>query len=733
MLIRCFVFVESFTADHALCTDLHQDAIGPLLQPRSTTRVPRSTAENCRLLVQATRSHALFLVDLDGRIASWDEGAERFALWRRDEAIGKPFATLYSAADAIDGRPTRDLDTAVREGSCEGQGWRMRKGGSRVWAEFAVTAARDPMGRVIAFAVVARDVTIRRRAEEALHMLADASAVLSRSPPYDPALKKLASLLVPRLGDACLIQLCEGDAMVTVAEAREQVRDEGAPVGPACSPACPACVEVPMQGREGRVGVITLWSRHGSYDSRDRQLLHHIAARAALAVEHARLVEDQHRANERLRLLADAGTRLDQSLEIEATLETLARLAIEWFADECLVRVMDEGHVVGDVVAASDPGIEKAMRRVLDRYKYADRYPGAEGGISVWRPPPWLRQALQSRQACLVGKVDEPILRSLAVDAEHLEQLRELGIASIVVVPLVARGVRIGVAWLARSRVRPYDADDLGLAEEFGRRAALAVDNARLFKRANVAVSMRDEFLSIAGHELNTPLTPLKILLDGLSRGKIPADRQGEKLEAASRQVARLARLVTELLDVSRITGGRVRIEKDTFDLAALIDEVMVRLKDEADRAGTTLTSDLTRPCHGSWDRMRLDQVVTNLLSNAIKYGGGKPIDVRLQVAPEGRGRVRLVVRDRGIGIEQQHQRRIFERFERAVSAQHYGGFGLGLWIARQVVEASGGAITVESAPGLGSTFTVELPREDVSATGTTGVAGVSDARLVGR
>src|SRR6185312_14379558 len=199
---------------------------------------------------------------------------------------------------------------------------------------------------------------------------------------------------------------------------------------------------------------------------------------------------------------------------------------------------------------------------------------------------------------------------------------------------LIARGVRIGVAAMTRKHdpgnARPYDVDDVGLAEEFGRRAALAVDNARLFKRANAAVAMRDEFLSIAGHELNTPLTPLKILLDGLSRGKVPPDRQGEKLEAASRQVARLGRLVTELLDVSRISGGRVRIEKDTFDLAGLVDEVIARMKDEADRAGTPMVANLMRPCEGSWDRMRLDQVVTNLLGNAIKYGGGRPIDVGL-------------------------------------------------------------------------------------------------------
>jgi signal transduction histidine kinase len=115
------------------------------------------------------------------------------------------------------------------------------------------------------------------------------------------------------------------------------------------------------------------------------------------------------------------------------------------------------------------------------------------------------------------------------------------------------------------------------------------------------------------------------------------------------------------------------------------------------------------RPCAGSWDRMRLDQVVTNLLSNGVKYGGGKPVEITLSHGPSG---VRLTVQDHGIGIAPDDQRRIFERFERAASARHYGGFGLGLWITRQIVESSGGTISVDSAPDRGSKFVVNLPTE---------------------
>ncbi len=315
---------------------------------------------------------------------------------------------------------------------------------------------------------------------------------------------------------------------------------------------------------------------------------------------------------------------------------------------------------------------------------------------------------LEGFSPLLLSEVTDDTLRALSIDGAQLEEYRRMGLSSMIVAPLVARGVPIGVVTFARRGARVYDADDVVLAEELARRAALAIDNARLLKRANAAVAVRDEFLSVAGHELNTPLTGLKLLLAAASRPTIPRDQEAAKLEAATRQVDRLSRLVTQLLDVSRIGEGRVCIEKEPFDLARVVDDVIAGVADDAQRAGSEIVARVARPCCGSWDRVRVEQVVTNLLSNAIKYGAGKPIHVELDAMED---RVRLVVRDHGIGIERDSQRRVFERFERAASARHYGGFGLGLWITRQVVVASGGSITLESALGQGSTFSVYLPR----------------------
>jgi signal transduction histidine kinase len=428
-------------------------------------------------------------------------------------------------------------------------------------------------------------------------------------------------------------------------------------------------------------------------------LAREIGDRAAVAFERARLFEAQKRFTDQLRLLADAGTLLAQSLDVGPTLDALARLALGRFADACSVDLLEDGKIASMAVAVRDAALEQPLRRALDRY--------TAGGC-----PPGLRRAFDSGRARLIAAVDHEALAGFAVDPPHLDALLGLGLRSVLVVPLVARGGPVGVLTLWRTSGAAYDEEDRALAEELGRRAALAIDNAHLFKQAKEAIAVRDEFLAIASHELNTPLTPLKMQLDSLRRATFTPARMAEKLEAASRQITRLAKLVSELLDVSRISGGRLHLERESLELREIVCEVVSRVSEEAERAGSPLSVRADHSCRGMWDRMRMDQVLTNILTNSIKYGAGKPIEVELQAREGG---VRIVVRDQGIGIAPEHQRRIFERFERAASARHYGGFGLGLWIARQIVEASGGKITVDSVPGQGSTFMVDLPCDETS------------------
>jgi signal transduction histidine kinase len=250
--------------------------------------------------------------------------------------------------------------------------------------------------------------------------------------------------------------------------------------------------------------------------------------------------------------------------------------------------------------------------------------------------------------------------------------------------------------------------DEIGtLAAGFN---AMLTEVDRRQREAEQAIQVRDEFLSIASHELNTPLTSLKLSLQNLQLAKEGAvfdEQQRRFVYLAARQSDRLERLVSELLNVTRLQQAKVVPNLEDVDLGELIREVAERFAPEFARSETRLDVTATEPIVGRWDRSRLDQVVTNLLTNALKFGEGKPIEIEAAVVE---GRARIVVRDHGRGIPPDRIDRIFDAYERAVSTASFGGLGLGLFIARRLVEMHGGTLRVESVFGEGATFTVELP-----------------------
>ena len=228
----------------------------------------------------------------------------------------------------------------------------------------------------------------------------------------------------------------------------------------------------------------------------------------------------------------------------------------------------------------------------------------------------------------------------------------------------------------------------------------------RLVSELEEAVHLRDDFLSVASHELRTPVTALSLKLSRLGDAATEAERL-RQLEAATRVTRRLGTLVNDLLDVTRVRVGQLVLAYEEVDLCSVVRETVGRSEEQATRVGSVIALELPGAVVGSWDPRRLEQIVDNLVSNAIKYGAGRPI----QVAVEADGAAaRLSVTDGGIGISAEEQARIFERFRRATSSKSYSGLGLGLWITREIVNAFGGEIRVDSEPGRGSRFLVELP-----------------------
>jgi signal transduction histidine kinase len=252
------------------------------------------------------------------------------------------------------------------------------------------------------------------------------------------------------------------------------------------------------------------------------------------------------------------------------------------------------------------------------------------------------------------------------------------------------------------------------LAEEFARRAAGAIDNAHLYDRAQRAIRARDEFLTVASHELNAPLASLQMLVDGFSEGpQSPLvgspEAFAKSLGIMSRQVRRLASLVGQLLEVARMHAGSLPLSIEEVDLVAVAREVFRRLVDDLAKAGCKVTVTAPEQLAGRWDRLRLADVLAHLLSNAMKFGARRPIEIEIAALPQARAR--LVVQDHGIGIPPEQLSQVFEQFQRAVPAANYGGLGLGLYLVREIVNALGGTVQAESTPGVGSRFTVELPR----------------------
>ncbi|MHA7631805.1 sensor histidine kinase [Corallococcus sp. M7] len=415
-------------------------------------------------------------------------------------------------------------------------------------------------------------------------------------------------------------------------------------------------------------------------------------------------IQAQVLGEERAAFLARASELFASSLDATATLASLANLSVSALADWCIVDVLHaDGHFERVQVVTTDPALRSLAAAV-------QRLPPVPRERPVYPPA----VALATGQATLVPEVTDALMQAVAQDSQHLEAMRTVGIRSLLTVPLLARGHILGaLTFLVTTSGRRYGDEDLRFAQELANVAALAVDNARLLQGARDAIRLRDEFLSVASHELKTPLTPLSLKLQALSRAvkSHPDSPLAPVIEAhvetGHRQVRRLTELMNDLLDVSRISAGTFRLQREEVDVAEVVREVAALFAPRFALEHCEFQVEAPESVRGCFDRVRLAQVLDHLLDNALKYGAGTPVSVRL--VADG-ALARITVRDGGIGISPEQRPRLFERYGRAVSERHYGGLGLGLYLTRTIVEAEGGRVSLDSQLGEGATATVELP-----------------------
>ena len=482
-------------------------------------------------------------------------------------------------------------------------------------------------------------------------------------------------------------------------------RDARASADPTTTVAGRSSCFVPLATKGREIGVISM----GFFDVHvfpedERAFILTLARQCAQALDRARLYEVTRASNERLRLLAEAGSKLSSSLDHETTLNNVARLCMPTLGDFGFFDVVEQDGSVRRIGwADADPTVQALLAGT--RWKWSERT-----DINVC--------ALASARPGYHPNVDDAWMEAMAAGPEDLALMRRLAFRSMITVPLVIRHETLGALTLffGSSGRRHTDAD-LELAEELARRSATAVENARLYaaaqaskREAEAASRMKDEFLSVVSHELRTPLTAILGWARVLQGKSQPAD-PNRALQVIERNAKAQGKLIDDILDVSRIVNGKLRLELRPIDLRDVVTAALDVLRPTAEAKTIALGSVTGAPVIALGDADRLQQVVWNLVSNALKFtpAGGC---VTVTVARRGDSGV-IEVADDGAGISDEFLPHVFDRFRQADSSstRAHGGLGLGLAIVRHLVELHGGTVHAASeGPGHGATFTLVLP-----------------------
>jgi PAS domain S-box-containing protein len=755
---------------------------------------PGAAEQQFDVLVASIKDYAIFLLDSGGHIATWNAGAQLIKGYSPEEVIGKNMSIFYTPEDLAHGRPKTLLARALREGRAEDTGWRVRKDGTRFWANVVITPIVDH-GAGARFIKVTRDLTSQKQAEEKLRQSEESLAATlysigdgvlacderGRVTRINPVAERLTGWAEPEaigrpldhvfniineetrakapnpvervLAEGVVVGLANHTALISRDGTERPIADSGAPIRDGEGRPRGAVLVFRDVTEERHAAEELRWSREEVRRSEEN-------LRATLySIGDGVLATDERGCVTRVNKVAARLTGWPESEALGRSIEEVFDIVNEETRAKAINpvgRVLAEGVVVGlanhtalisrdgaerpiadsgapildaggrpmgavlvfrDVSA--ERAAEEAVRQSEEKLRsmiasvrdYAFYMLDLNGRVTSWNPGAERIKGYRAEE--ILG---QPFSRFFtAEDIAQQKPARELEIAAL-------EGHFEDEAWRVRkdgsrfwanvvmTPVRDTSNRLVGfvkITRDLTERRRAEEERLRLAQAAE-AVRLRDEFLSIASHELKTPLTALELQLLNVDDQLRPEDQPLAKSMARARRLAgRLDQLVETLLDVSRIATGRLRLNPESFDLGDLAREVTERLRDSARAAACELSLEVTGQHPGRWDRLRIEQVLMNLISNSIKYAAGQPIEVSL-----GRddGAAILEVRDRGPGIPEGDLSRIFERFERAASARHYGGMGLGLYVARQITEAHSGTIVASNLPGGGARFTVRLP-----------------------
>ncbi|MBW3570316.1 MAG: GAF domain-containing protein [Gemmatimonadetes bacterium] len=452
------------------------------------------------------------------------------------------------------------------------------------------------------------------------------------------------------------------------------------------------------EGRTVQVHDEVLWRRDGtSFPVAYASSPVHRDGELVGAVVRFTDITGQKRALDGLHLLAESGRVLSSSLELDQTMQAIASLAVPALAEMAMVDLVEEG-VVRRVAASH---VDERVPALSERARHFPPRIGDPGPQS---------RVLRTGEPLLVRNVDEAWIRALDRGPEHAQLMREVAPDSLIVAPLRSRGAVLGTLTLIRTAARPcFDQADLELAEELGLRAALAVENARLYHSARHATRARDDMLGVVSHDLRNPIHSIFMSSSFLNE-LLPEGMKVERTQAAviKRAAERANRLIQDLLDISHIESGQLSLQREPHSAASIAAEaVELSAMPAAERGIALVCGEMDRAARVMADRDRVVQALGNLIGNALKF---TPEGGRVTVSVHGRdGRVHVAVADTGPGIAPEQLPRLFDRFWQA-NRKDRRGVGLGLSIVKGIADAHGGEVRVDTAEGAGTTFTLVLP-----------------------
>ncbi|MFN2603630.1 MAG: PAS domain S-box protein [Gemmatimonadaceae bacterium] len=662
---------------------------------------------------------SIISMDHNGRITHFNRAAEKTFGYKSEDVIGKELADLLipeelrAAHRAGVARFTLSSESRMLNHRVET--WAQKADGTRFPVELAIT--RIPLDGPPVFTGFVRDITARKKAEQATRDSEEryrglAAASVEGIIIHDKGIVLDANPALGRLFGYELREILGQNAVDLLAapESREMLIQEmqkksSGPYEVVGMRKDGSRIDVEITARSlsysgstVRVGAIRDITDRKRAEKQERELIHEQAARAAA-----------ENAEKRAEFLSEASRVLSMSFDYHTTISQLAHLTVPVFADYCAVDVVEGQGFTRLGFAHSDPKREEEFKEKLTIFRPED--------VSPDHP---VMRALTVGESDIRTHVDHERMRQLITNDEQFNVLRSLNPQSTMTVPMIASGKIVGALSLVSSHEEhQYTTEDLAIAEELGRRAALAVENARLFDEAQLATKARDDMLAIVAHDLRNPLNTIfmtsQFLLEIVPESERPTEHK--QLSILWRSAERMNRLIQDLLEVKRIEGGKLALETRVTDASSIINEAVEVLRPIAAASKLGLDCDIASDTPKvTADPPRIQQVLSNLVGNAIKFtpAGGQII---LRARP-GDKEACFVVADTGPGIAPDALPHIFGRLWQGNRADRRG-IGLGLTIAKGIVEAHGGRIWVESQLGAGSSFYFTLPIADTAQTQT--------------